>query len=66
MANLTLIYGMRLIPEDEALSVTDAVIHLNNGRRSRVTMHVIEGTQKEIRERLNSNLQTFFDQFPEV
>ncbi len=40
MANLTLIYGMRLLPADEVAEVGDATLKLKNGREARVTMHV--------------------------
>jgi len=45
MANLTLVYGMRLLPSDEIKSVGDAPVELNNGRTARVTMHVLEGSK---------------------
>ncbi|MBI3940233.1 MAG: allantoinase [Acidobacteria bacterium] len=66
MANLTLIYGMQLLPEGEAITVSDARIHLKSGKESRVAMHVIEGTQEEIRDQLNRRLDVFFSRFPEV
>lgn len=66
MANLTLIYGMQLLPEGEATSVSDARIHLKSGNESCITMHVIEGTQEEIRDQLNRRLDAFFSKFPEI
>ena len=38
MANLTLIYGMRLLPEGEVAAVEDAKLKLANGRDAQVTM----------------------------
>ena len=43
MANLTLVYGLRLLPAEEITEVGDAVVKLKNGRDARVTMHILEG-----------------------
>jgi hypothetical protein len=48
MAKLALIYGMRLLPEEDLGEVKDATVVLKNGRTARVTMHLIEGTKEEI------------------
>jgi len=45
MAKLALVYGMRLYPEDELGEITEAVVTLKDGRKSRVTMHLIEGSK---------------------
>jgi hypothetical protein len=66
MANLTLIYGMRLLPSDEIKSVGDAPIALNNGRTARVTMHVLEGSKEEIEKQLRNSIEAFFDIYPEI
>ncbi len=34
MANLTLVYGLRLLPSEEVAEVGEATIKLKNGRRS--------------------------------
>ena len=44
MAKLALIYGMRLLPEEDLKEVKDATVVLKNGRTARVTMHLIEGS----------------------
>jgi nitrogenase molybdenum-iron protein alpha/beta subunit len=44
MANLTLIYGLRLLPEGEVAEVGDATLKLANGHEARVTMHILEGS----------------------
>ena len=49
MANLTLIYGMRLLPSEEAIEVGDALVTLKNGKQAHVTMHVLEGSGKKSR-----------------
>ena len=52
MANLTLVYGMRLLPSDEVSEVGDATLKLKNGREAHVTMHVLEGSKEEIEKQL--------------
>ena len=66
MANLTLIYGMRLLPADEIAQVSDATIALKNGNEARVTMHVLEGSREEIEKQLKMSLDAFFDFYPEI
>lgn len=66
MANLTLIYGMRLLPSDEVVEVGDAVLKLKNGRDARVTMHMLEGSKEEIEKQLKTSLDAFFDFYPEI
>jgi len=66
MAQLALIYGMRLLPADELESVTEAEITLKSGRKARVTMHLIEGGEEEIRKQLMTSLDAFFEFYPEI
>jgi len=66
MANLTLVYGMRLLPADELAEVGDATSKLNNGREAHVTMHVLEGSKEQIEQQLKSSLDAFFDFYPEL
>src|SRR5215468_9314857 len=66
MANLTLVYGMRLLPADEIVRVGDAPIELKNGNEARVTMHVLEGSREEIEKQLKMSLDAFFDFYPEI
>ncbi len=66
MANLTLVYGLRLLPSDELAAVEDAKLQLNNGREARVTMHLLEGSKEEIEKQLRISLQAFFDIYPEI
>ncbi len=65
MANLTLIYGLRLLPSEEVDAVEDAVLKLKNGTAARVTMHVLEGSKDQIEKQLKSSLDAFFDFYPE-
>jgi hypothetical protein len=66
MANLTLVYGMRLLPEGEVTEVHDATLKLVNGNEAHVTMHVLEGSREEIEAQLKQSLDAFFDFYPEI
>lgn len=66
MANLTLIYGMRLLPSDEVAEVGDATLKLRNGREARVTMHLLEGSKEDIEKQLKTSLDAFFVFYPEI
>ncbi len=66
MANLTLVYGMRLLPSDEVESVGEAPVVLKNGNQARVTMHVLEGSRAEIEAQLRLSIEAFFDFYPEI
>jgi len=52
MAKLALVYGMRLLPADEIDQVGEAEVRLLSGKTAHVTMHLIEGGEKEIRAQL--------------
>jgi len=66
MANLALIYGMRLLPAEDLGEVGDAVLKLKNGREARVTMHMLEGSKEDIEKLLRTSLEAFFDFYPEI
>jgi len=66
MANLTLVYGMRLLPAEDIVEVGDAPVHLKNGNTARVTMHVLEGSKEQIEKQLKQSLEAFFDIYPEI
>ena len=66
MANLALVYGMRLFPATDLDSVGEAAVQLKNGRTGRVTMHLIEGSKEEIERTLKQSLDAFFDMYPEI
>ena len=66
MANLTLVYGMRLLPADEVVEVGAAPVKLNNGNEAHVTMHVLEGSREQIEAQLKMSLDAFFDFYPEI
>jgi hypothetical protein len=66
MAKLALVYGMRLFPAEDLGEVSEAVITLKDGRVSRVTMHLIEGSKEHIEETLQQSVEAFFDLYPEI
>ncbi len=66
MANLTLVYGMRLLPAEDLAEVNDAFVKLRNGRDARVTMHILEGSKEDIEKQLRTSLEAFFDLYPEI
>jgi len=66
MANLTLIYGMRLLPSEELAEVCDATLKLRNGHEAHVAMHILEGSREEIEKQLKTSLDAFFDLYPEI
>ena len=66
MANLTLVYGLRLLPSDELEEVGEATIKLKNGRDAHVTMHTLEGSKNDIEKQLKTSLEAFFDFYPEI
>jgi hypothetical protein len=66
MANLTLVYGMRLLPADEIASVGEAPVTLKNGKEAHVTLHVLEGSREEIEGQLRMSIDAFFDFYPEI
>jgi ribosomal 50S subunit-associated protein YjgA (DUF615 family) len=66
MAKLTLIYGLRLLPEGEVAEIQDATLKLANGNQAHVAMHTIEGSRQEIEAQLKRSLDAFFDFYPEI
>jgi len=66
MAKLALVYGMRLFPADELGEVGEAGITLKDGRKARVTMHLIEGSKEQIEETLRQSIEAFFEMYPEI
>jgi hypothetical protein len=66
MANLALVYGLRLVPADELEEVGQGVIKLKNGRTEHVTLHLLEGSKEEIEQQLRQSLDAYFDIYPEI
>jgi hypothetical protein len=66
MAKLALIYGLRLLPEEELGELKDATVILKNGKTTRITMHLIEGSKEEIEATFHESVAAFFDLYPEI
>lgn len=66
MADLVLVYGMRLLPADEVTAVQPAPVKLRNGNDAQVTMHVLEGSREQIEAQLRHSIDAFFDFYPEI
>jgi hypothetical protein len=66
MANLVLVYGMRLLPAEDLEEVPPAAVQLRGGRQARITMHILEGSKEEIEAQLRTSVQAFFDFYPEI
>lgn len=66
MAKLALVYGLRLLPEEDLGGIEDAKVTLKNGKTARVTMHLIEGTKEEIETTVRQSIDAFFDMYPEI
>jgi len=66
MANLTLVYGLRMLPAGELVGIEDATLKLANGNEAHVTMHTLEGSRAEIEAQLKRSLDAFFEFFPEI
>ena len=66
MANLTLVYGMRLLPSEDVAEVGSAPVKLKKGREAHVTMHVLEGSKEDIEKQLRTSLEAFFELYPEI
>jgi hypothetical protein len=66
MANLSLVYGLRLLPAGELEQVGSGGIKLRNGREEHVTLHLLEGSKEEIEAQLKQSIEAFFDFYPEI
>ena len=66
MADLALIYGLRLLPVEELEAVEAAIVKLKNGKKGHVTMHLLHGDQSSIKNQLAQSIEAFFDFYPEI
>ena len=64
MKRFTLVYGIRLVDDDEDGALA-AVEHgqalLEKGRTRQVTLHTIEGTIEQIKAQLAESIDAFFE-----
>jgi hypothetical protein len=66
MAQLALVYGMRLFPAEELDAVQEATVKLKSGRNASITMHLIEGGKEDIERVLRQSIEAFFEMYPEL
>jgi ribosomal 50S subunit-associated protein YjgA (DUF615 family) len=66
MADLVLVYGMRLLPAEEVAGVQAAPVQLKNGNEAQVTMHVLEGSREQIEAQLRHSIEAFFEFYPQI
>ena len=66
MADLVLVYGMRLLPADEVEAVDAAPVKLKNGNEAQVTMHILEGSRERLSRSCGNSIDAFFDFYPEI
>ena len=64
MARYTLVYGLRLVPEESVKQVDAATLHLADGSTAGLTLHTIDGTIPQLRRALDRSLDAFFDLLP--
>jgi hypothetical protein len=64
MARYTLVYGVRLLPENALKSAGDAQLVLQDGSTAGLTLHTIDGTIPQLRRALDRSLDAFFDLLP--
>ena len=64
MSRYTLVYGVRLIPEDSLRGLEDAKMTLADGSTTGLTLHTLDGTIPQVRRSLDRSLDAFFDLLP--
>jgi len=56
-----LVYGLRLFDAETLDSVGRGEVVTIDGRKARVTLHLIEGTLEQIKKQLTTSLDAFFE-----
>jgi hypothetical protein len=56
-----LVYGLRLFEPGMLAKVNRGEVLMADGRRSRITFHIIEGSLVQIKKQLATSLDAFFD-----
>lgn len=64
MARYTLVYGLRLLPEDTFQGADEVRLKLKDGSTGGLTLHTIDGTIPQLRRALDRSLDAFFDFLP--
>ena len=60
-----LVYGLRLYADADVQRIEGGTVVQADGRESRVTLHLLEGSREQIRERLLDSIDAFFDIYGE-
>ncbi len=56
-----LVYGMRLFEPGQVAKVGRGEVLMADGRSSRITFHIIEGSIPQIKKQLAASIDAFFD-----
>jgi hypothetical protein len=56
-----LVYGMRLFEPGQVAKVGRGDVLMADGRRSRITFHLIEGSVAQIKKQLATSIDAFFE-----
>jgi len=56
-----LVYGMRLFEPGTLAKVNRGEVLMADGRRNRITFHIIEGSIIQIKKQLATSIDAFFD-----
>jgi len=64
MARYTLVYGLRLVPDDSLIGTDDIKLRLKDGETVGLTLHTIDGTIPQLRRALDRSLDAFFEFLP--
>ena len=64
MARYTLVYGIRLMPEESVKGLQDAKITMADGSTAGLTLHTLDGNIPQLRRSLDRSLDAFFDLLP--
>jgi hypothetical protein len=64
MARYTLVYGLRLVPENTLVKAGDVTLTLKDGEQAGLTLHTIDGTIPQLRRALDRSLDAFLEFHP--
>ena len=64
MARYTLVYGLRLVPEETLVGADEVQLRLKSGETAGLTLHTIDGTIPQLRRALDRSLDAFFEFLP--
>ncbi len=64
MKNLSLVYGLRLVPKESLKSTRNGEAILKDGSEKHVTLHVIEGSVEQIKNQFQHSVDAFFELLP--